>query len=375
VQPAVELTISWLYISPTMPEKRYDTVILVGDVGGTNTTLAIVGRKKERFSIIEKRAFSSQELTSFDEAVDEAMRDFQDAHPDLSPERCCISAAGPVEDNTCRLSNLSWQIDGGSLAGQTGIPTAVINDFSAVCYGIPVLASQKPDQLSPVPHSGGGNPVRKGAVTAVVGAGTGLGMGYLIRERNRYTAFPSEGGHSDFADFDPETSDIKAFLYRKLGRAPDAEQLVSGQGIANIFDYHTRNIRRPSETVQNIQKLPPAARPSHIAKASLRDDVCGQTMRSFVRMYGKFASNVALQFLPSAGLFLAGGIVGKNESWFLQDGSFMEAFEDNFKESVRPVLKRIPVYIIRDYTISLYGAAHAAVSIDFETEVPRKGEQ
>ena len=35
----------------------------------------------------------------------------------------------------------------------------------------------------------------------------------------------------------------------------------------------------------------------------------------------------------------------------------------NLSASVRFLLKKIPVYIIRDYSISIYGAANAAVSL------------
>ena len=83
-------------------------------------------------------------------------------------------------------------------------------------------------------------------------------------------------------------------------------------------------------------------------------------MKLFVRMYAKVASNVALTLLPTQGLYLAGGIVSKNADWFLRQGEFISAFETVYKESLVDTLRNIPVYIVNDYAISLYGAAHAA---------------
>ena len=41
----------------------------------------------------------------------------------------------------------------------------------------------------------------------------------------------------------------------------------------------------------------------------------------------------------------------------------MKNFERNYNPILRPLLKKIPVYIVRDYSISLYGAANAAVTL------------
>ena len=37
------------------------------------------------------------------------------------------------------------------------------------------------------------------APVAIIGAGTGLGQGFAIKEGNYRRVFPSEGGHADFA--------------------------------------------------------------------------------------------------------------------------------------------------------------------------------
>ena len=41
----------------------------------------------------------------------------------------------------------------------------------------------------------------------------------------------------------------------------------------------------------------------------------------------------------------------------------MKNFEVNYNPNIRPLLKKFPVYIIKDYSISLYGAANAGVTL------------
>jgi glucokinase len=86
-------------------------------------------------------------------------------------------------------------------------------------------------------------------------------------------------------------------------------------------------------------------------------------MDLFIRCYGRFASNTAAAFLPSAGLYIAGGIAMKNEGLFFREGGFMKTFEMSYRPTIREFLKSIPVYLVKDYGISLLGAANAAYSL------------
>jgi glucokinase len=99
----------------------------------------------------------------------------------------------------CRLTNVDWDIDGNALSQSLGIPAVVINDFTGISYGIPLLDVRNPERILTLPQPDGSVPPQRGSRKAVVGAGTGLGVGHVSFEHGRYVAFPSEGGHSDFA--------------------------------------------------------------------------------------------------------------------------------------------------------------------------------
>ena len=103
--------------------------ILVGDIGGTNTTLALVEGHDRRFAITSKKRYRSNDLTGVDQAIDDFIATAEIPKPDL----CCLSGAGPVIDGVCAMTNVSWTIRGADVERQLEVKTHIINDFSALC--------------------------------------------------------------------------------------------------------------------------------------------------------------------------------------------------------------------------------------------------
>lgn len=337
-------------------------MILVGDIGGTNTTIATVEERGGRFSIGCRKRYASAELSGIQEALDDYLGLAEVAGSSF--EVCCLSAAGPVHENRCFMTNVSWPIDGNAVEAQSGLRTFVINDFSAICYALPLIDTHDEIQTLTIPHTDGSRPAPHGPVRVVVGAGTGLGTGYLSEDRGHYTAHPSEGGHGDFAPFDDDMVALQTYLDARFPARPGAEQFISGQGIANIYNCYRETGRIPPDaTTVAVDALPDAEKPEAVAQHATTHEGMASVMRLFVRMYARYASNATLTFLPSGGLYLAGGIAAKNERWILEDHLFMRTFEANYNEYVTPLLRSTPVVLIKDYSVSLYGAAHAAISL------------
>jgi glucokinase len=280
--------------------------ILTGDVGGTNTNLAIMKRQGEKFSILLEHVTPSAEVKDFLDPLKALINEGKTRG--ITIDLCSISAAGPIKNN----------------------------------------------------HPGGLYPKGNGMVRVVVGAGTGLGMSTLVHVHNTYVALPAEGGHVDFAPWDDDTWKLKQYVAKEIGDAPGAELLISGSGIARIFRFLVEKEQAVSEPgIQEILSSPGDRQPAMVSSSD--HPLCKKAMEFFVRLYGRYASNLALTTLPTRGLYLAGGIVTKNEKILLQDDLFINAFEQNYNSLAGALLKDIPVYIIRDYSKSLYGAANAAV--------------
>lgn len=334
---------------------------LVSDIGGTNTTIALVGWQNDKFYIIVKIIFATQEITDFMIPFRQAFAHFTENYQYKIPESCCICAAGPIDGNVCHLTNASWGVDGNRITTEFGLKTYVINDFTALSYGIPVLDIDNEDEIIKMKDAHGMTPAPEGSCKAIIGAGTGLGVGFTTSVNGKTVAFPSEGGHFDFPAFDDETIALMIFLRNKLGRHPDMECFVSGIGLSYIFEFVTQSQScKQTSLSEQIKELTEHNRPPAIAANALKDPVCAAAHRLFRKIYGKMAGNIATVLLPKGGLYIAGGVISKDLKLFLSDTVFMDAFSVNYKNNISALLKTIPIYIVRNYSTSLLGAANAA---------------
>ncbi len=339
-------------------------VILAGDIGGTNTNLAVAVARGGSIELIMEAVFESASVNDFIDCVLATIEAAQAKLPALKFELCCVSGAGPVKNNYCQLTNQRWAIDGAAIERVLGVPTLVINDFTAISYGLPLLNVDDERQIAVLKRPDGSSPRPQGEMRAVFGAGTGLGVGFMTKTNGRWLAFPSEGGHMDFADFDDDSRAFKAWLSAKIGFVPEYELAISGMGIRSLFHFYveTGAIGRDG-SVTAILALPESEQPAAISKASGEHEGCARVLSTFVRMYARLAASIACFLLPRAGIYLAGGISGKNLDAFTKDHLFVKTFEQHCNPNMMPLLRDIPLYIVKDYSISLYGAANAALSL------------
>jgi glucokinase len=342
----------------------FDAVVLAGDVGGTNTNLALVGRKGNDFKILIDRHYKTQKEKSFLEPLSKFIEEAKREQPKIQPTLCCVSGAGPVNRGYCTLTNAPWDISASEIEAAFKFKTFVINDFTAVAYGVVLLDAENPKEITVFKHVDGTLPKADAGAKLVVGAGTGLGVGYLNQVQGRYIAYPSEGGHALLPVFDEEAYRFSAWLAQRYGFAPGAEAAVSGQGIANGFAFvYETGVKPRSAAADEVAALPEDQRPAEVAKRAAHDELCRHVMERFVLYYARVSADLSVIFMPSGGLYLAGGIAAKNLGLFTKDSLFMKTFEQSYREHTRDILKSTPVYVSNDYSISLLGAANAAVSL------------
>jgi len=346
----------------------YDVVVLAGDIGGTNTNLALIGKKGGTFTLIADRHYKTKEEKSLIEPLGRFLGEIAKDPRGFKPELCCISGAGPVVDGRIEhLTNAPWGIDSKAIQSAYSIPTTLINDFTAVSYGVILLDPHKGEQITRLPHCDGSLPEPAAGVRLVIGAGTGLGVGYVVKVRNKVEAEPSEGGHVTLPVYDEDSRSFQRWLEAKYGFAPGAEVGVSGQGIGNIFAFlaerEASEGRAPGKLARRILDAPEIERPALVAAGAGSDPVCAAAMDMFVKLYARVASDHTATFLPAGGVFLAGGIASKNEALFLEGDRFMAMYEKSYARHIRAILAGTPVMIVKDYSISLYGAANAAVEL------------
>jgi len=350
------------------------TLLLAGDVGGTKTILRFVRSAPAEpgvmpgLTTLHEQTYVSHDFPDLVPMVRQFFHEAAvgDGH---GIDRACFGIAGPVVNNTSRLTNLSWSLEADRLAQELAIPqVSLINDFAAIGYGVLGLAA---DDLYTLQH---GEP-QADAPIAVIGAGTGLGQGFLIRQGVNYRVFASEGGHADFAPRSELEFQLLLYLRDKhsINRV-SVERVVCGAGIISVYQFlRDRGIADESPMLANVFKtwhqeigheektIDPAAEISKAA-ASGEDYLCEKAMELFVSAYGAETGNLALKLLPYAGLYVAGGIAAKNLA-LMQKGDFLRAFLQ--KGRMGAVLERVPVHIVLNPKVGLIGSALYAACGDY----------
>lgn len=348
------------------------TQLLAGDIGGTKTILRLVKTSSAEaggLDTIYEARYPSGDYPDLAPVVQQFFEDAQAATGTTpSPERACFAIAGPVANNTSSLTNLSWLLEGDRLEKTLKIPQVeLINDFAAVGYG--VVALDQPDL-----HTLQDVPPQTGAPVAVIGAGTGLGQGFLVPCDGRYKVFPSEGGHADFAPRSELEFQLLLYLRDKFNiTRVSVERVVSGQGIVAIYQFlRDRKMADESPSVAEAVRewerqtglkektVDPAAAIAMSAAADDEDFLSDRTMQIFSGAYGAEAGNLALKLLPYGGLYIAGGIAAKNLD-LLREGAFMQAFVE--KGRVSALLERVPVHVVLNPKVGLIGAAQYAAQM------------
>ena len=329
-------------------------LLLTGDIGGTKTILRLVEAdiKEKTFKTIKEEKYVS---ASFPDLVP-MVEQFLGTGNQEKPESACFAIAGPVINNSSQLTNLSWDLDGKRLEQELNIDTVrLINDFAANSYGVLGLKDSELETLQL-------GEINNNAPIAVIGAGTGLGQGFLIPQGDSYQVFATEGGHSDFSPRNDLEFNLLKYLRSKLNTSHiSVERVVSGQGIISIYQFlRDTNFTAESADIgeqirlweQAIEKtIDPAA---IIAQgATTGDNLCLKTMTMFIEAYGAEAGNMALKLLSYGGMYIAGGIAAKNLS-LMKDGDFLTAFQD--KGRMTPLMERIPLHIVLNSEVGLLGA-------------------
>jgi len=340
-----------------MAEGMPGTLMLVADVGGTNLNLALLAPEGQGFQILRKARFRTQEERSLLAPIQRFLAE----EPTLRPGRACLSGAGPVRDRRIKLTHASWEIQGAELEAALGIPVNVVNDFTALTAGALHLDLADSTRVAPLPHDDGTLPLPdpRGAVL-VVGAGTGLGVGFGVPCPAGTQVLPSEGGHIGLPVFDEETLALWRHLAGNPPAAPDAEMAVSGPGLARILQFLLHTGRMPATPrTEGILALPETERPAAIAALADAEPACLRALDLFIALYARTCADLCAAFLPTGGLFIAGGIAAKHAARFMAEQRFMAHFDGAGGSHLAGFLRTVPVFLVKDYDLSLTGAAYA----------------
>lgn len=325
-------------MSPTLGE------IAVMDIGGTNARFAIatLGDGPPRLSEpVKLRAADHPTLAA-------AWAEFATRLGRPLPTRAALAVACPVDGDILKLTNSPWVLRKSTLPAQLGLDELVIvNDFGAVTWAVPQLG---PEHLVHLCGPDTGLPAT-GPVT-VVGPGTGLGVGLLLRvargDAVETHVVETEGGHMDFAPCDAVEDMLLARLRPRYGRV-SVERVCAGPALVDIYEAlaHAEGVPVP---ILDDKELWPVAIDGSNA-------IAGQALMRFCAALGCATGNLALAHLAK-GVVLAGGIPPRILPQLKESG-----FRARFRAKGRfeGLMDRIPVYACVHPDPGLLGAAAAFV--------------
>ncbi|MBI4189020.1 MAG: glucokinase [Betaproteobacteria bacterium] len=322
-------------------------MILVGDVGATKTLLEVGTLREGRWRPAFGRRYGAVDHPSFDSLLQAFFHEWvaqRRAGEEIT--RACFGVAGPMFDNRVQMTNLAWVVDGSAICAGFGIPhVRVVNDFAAAASGIEMLHDADLVALQP------GEPIAA-APRVVIGAGTGLGVAYLIWAGGGYQVIAGEAGHAGFAPSTLEQFELWRDLYSRHGRVA-VERVVSGPGLVRIHEFIERCEGRPAAPADELRV---SVTPAAITHAALQsgDPLCVRALDMFVSCYGAVAGDHALAVMARGGVYVAGGIAPKILPRLLE-GGFLAVF--NARGAHSDAVRKIPVSVVTNERLGLLGAA------------------
>ncbi|MCL4560119.1 MAG: glucokinase [Chloroflexi bacterium] len=330
-------------------------LLLAGDIGGTKTTLAIYPLESTREpsqgsprSPVDQATFPSGKYASLEAVVAEFLQRNR-----WRVERASFGVAGPVFHGRVQATNLPWLVDESTLSDQLGAPAKVLNDLEAIAYGLPYLNADDLITInpgSPEPHGG----------LAVIAPGTGLGEAFLVwdAQTERYLPHASEGGHADFAPATPLELELLDYLQPRLQHV-SYERVCSGIGIPNIYSFlrdtpSTHHYEEPEWLAAALAGADDPTRVIMEAAEARKAEICVATVELFASVLASEAGNLALKVLATGGVYLGGGIPPRILP-YLKPDKFLPVFSQ--KGRMTDLLLNVPVHVIRNPEVALFGAA------------------
>ncbi|MCH8466958.1 MAG: glucokinase [Roseinatronobacter sp.] len=300
--------------------------VLVADVGGTNTRVALAQGRALIDGATER--FRNAEF----DGLEDVLRAYLARHA-IRPSRAAIALAGPVQGDHAAMTNLGWQVQAPALAQASGIGhIALLNDLQAQGHAVPYLAQAHLRMVrgaAPAPGT-----------KLVIGLGTGVNAAPVYPLGAGHIVPPAEAGHIHLPLKGAEDYALADWLTERRGFA-SVEDVLSGAGLERLYAFHTPN--QPALDAGAI-----------MTALGARDERAVAVGRHYVRLLAQLAADLALTTLPFGGIYLIGGVARAFGPWLDEFG-----FEQGFTAMGRfsDLVARFPVAIVEDDFAALAGCA------------------
>jgi glucokinase len=311
---------------------------LAADIGGTHARVALMRASRDGASGVETLAYRKFACADFP-TLSDLLQTFVDADAQTPVKHCVLACAGQIMGDEVVNDNLAWPIHLTQLRHALALDeVAVLNDFEALGYALD----------GPLVHGGHhlcGPDTHTSGPTLVVGPGTGLGAAVHVPGTNGGYVLATEAGQMDFAPNSVRERAVLAHLAPNGGYVA-FEHIVSGPGLLTLY-----------ATLCALDgEAPKLTTPEAVTTAAIaRSDAHAmEAVDVFCATLGSFTGNLAMVFMATGGVYLAGGFLSSIFG-LLKHSAFEERFLHG--RSARALLTQVPVWVTEHGRHGVQGAA------------------
>lgn len=311
---------------------------LAADVGGTFARVALMQASRVEGSGLEMLAYRKLACAEF-QSLPQLLQSFVDSDAKWPVRHCVLACAGHVKGDEVLTDNSPWPIRLTQVKRALMLEdVAVLNDFEALghAFGNGVADGSRllcgPDGRS------------EGSIL-VIGPGTGLGAAVRLSPSAGGSVLATEAGQMDFAPHSIREREVLAQL-APAGGYVACERIVSGPGLLTLYQILC-GLRGETPWLATPEAVTSAAAEGADAQAM-------EAVEIFCASLGSFAGSLAMAFMTSGGVYLAGGFLHA-----MFKALERSAFEERFLHgrSVRAFLSQVPVRVTEHGRQGVLGAA------------------
>lgn len=302
------------------------------DIGGTNTRVGLCdGIELVKGSIRRYRNVNFS-------GVESILRDYLSYNPG-QPKAICIDMAGTVRNGLGTLTNLDWKVDAEAIKLSLGASIVeILNDLQAQGHAVPYLSADNLSLILPGKNAG------YGTTKLVINVGTGLNAALVLNAGGQTMVPAAEAGHVTLQAINEEERRLRDWIALRYA-SPGVEDILSGRGLERLHEWVCQD--------EGLETTPSSASEIMLMFEET-DRYAHRAVALFARFFGRYAGDLALIALPTAGIYLVGGVIRHLGPHLLRMG-FEEAFADKGRFS--SVVRQFPVHLVIDDYAALRGCA------------------
>ncbi|MEM6889584.1 MAG: ROK family protein, partial [Pseudomonadota bacterium] len=256
--------------------------LVLADVGGTNVRFAFVSHGQADPQ--GTRRYQNDEYALFDDALDAYVADTGLA----GIRSLSVAVAGPVTDQTARLTNRNWHLDAADLAQKYHCESVyLLNDLSALGYALDFLHEE---DLTPIIQTAPGSGADQ---RLVIGVGTGFNVSPVLKVGGGSVCLRAEAGLGSLPT--RVAGLMQDYLQRPAPWVRCAEDAVRGPGLTELHAAATGGQKLDARDV--------------LSAAEKGDAQALASVTVYARMIGEFAQDLRLLYMPRGGIFFAGSVM------------------------------------------------------------------